>query len=322
MRYVPYADLVGVPNVIVDGTTRKSTVLTLSHWPGSETPPDLLRDLSAEIVLAYLRSPEHHVDVDAVSNDHFDLDGFMGVWAMVNPADALANAELVAEVARAGDFAKTTSRTAARVAFTLGALRADEDANQTAEFQRFLPIVGDVLADVGAFAARWRAEDESLDATERAFDEGRITIEEDEELDLAVVTIDAGANLWGKHRFSLMELAPCHPIAVHNRTDRFRVLYRHGDWVGLNHRFESWVQYQSRQVLPRVDLTALAAELTDVDDHEWSYAWPRSKNPPVPWLTSWQPSRIPFPELRERIEDALRAAETVFSPYSTPMRYG
>jgi hypothetical protein len=319
---VPYADLVGVPNVIVDGTTRKSTVLTLSHWPQSATPSELLRDLSTEVVFAYLHSPSHHVEADAVSNDHFDLDGFMGVWSMINPDDALANEATVAEVARAGDFSKTTDRGAARIAFTLGALRGD-DEKPTQQFEHLLPRVGDLLAHVEEHEDLWRNEDESMDATQAALDGGRITIEEDVDLDLAVVTIDPALDLWGKHRYGLMDVAPCHPIPIHNATDRFRVLYRHGRWAGLNYRFESWVQYQSRTPLPRVDLTELAAALTERDgEHEWSFAWPRSKNPPVPWLTSWKPTTIPFAELRERIEDALRRAEVTFSPYSTPMRYG
>jgi hypothetical protein len=321
MRFVPYADLVGVPNVIVDGTTRKSTVLTLSHWPASVTPPELLRDLSTEVVFAYLHSPSHHVDVDAVSNDHFDLDGFMGVWSMVNPDDALANESTVAEVARAGDFSKTTDRRAARIAFTLGALRGD-DEKPTQQFEQLLPRVGDLLAHVEDHEDLWRDEDAQLDATQAALHDGRIAIDEDVELDLAVVTIDPALNLWGKHRYGLMDVAPCHPIPIHNATDRFRVLYRHGEWIGLSYRFESWVQYQSRVPLPRVDLTDLAAELSAQDEHEWAFAFPRSKNPPVPWLTSWKPTTIPFAELRERIEDALRRAEVTFSPYSTPMRYG
>jgi hypothetical protein len=321
VKYVPYSELVGVPNVIVDGTTRKSTVLTLSHWPASATPPELLRDLSTEVVFAYLRSPGHHVDADAVSNDHFDLDGFMGVWAMVNPDAALANEHLVAEIARAGDFAKTDDRRAARVAFALGALRGD-DEKPTEQFEHLLPRLGDLMAHVEDHADLWRAEDEAMDATEQAFADGQITIEEDDELDLAVVTIDPGLFLWGEHRFSIAGRHPCHPIPVHNRTDRFRVLYRQDAWYGLVYRFESWVQYQSRRVLPRVVLTDLAAALTARDDHEWTYAWPRSINPPTAWLSPWKPSTIPFAEVRERIEDALRASVEVISPYSTPMRYG
>jgi hypothetical protein len=291
---VPYSELVGLPHVICDGATRKSTVLTLSHWPSSGTPPELLRDLSAEIALAYLRSPEHHVDasVDAVSNDHFDIDGFMSVWALCNPDAALADPSLVAEVARAGDFACTDDRRAARIAFALGSFRTGAE-KPTERYLDLLPRFAELAANIEDHAALWTAEDEAMDRTEAAFAAGQITIEEDVDLDLAVVTIDPSLFLWGEHRFSILGRSPCHPIPVHNRTDRFRVLYRQGDWFGLVYRFESWVQYQSRQALPRVVLTGLAAELTALDQHEWTYGWPRSKNPPTVWLSSWQPSTIP-----------------------------
>ena len=321
VRYVPYAELVNRPHVICDGSTRKSTVLTLSHWPDSGTPPEIMADLSAEIVLKYLQSPDLHVDVDAVSNDHFDLDGFMSVWAMVHPAAALADPSLVAEVARAGDFACTTDRRAARIAFALGSFRHDGD-KPTELFVDLLDRFGDLAAHIEDYADRWKDEDEQLEATEAALDAGTIHIEEDLEVDLAIVTIDPSVSLWGEHRFSILGRSPCHPIPLHNRTERFRVLYRHGEWAGLVNRFESWVQYQSRRVLPRVDLTKLASELSEIDDHPWTFAWPRVQNPPTSWLTSWAPSRVPFKELRERIREALVAAEDIFDPYATtPTRY-
>src|SRR3954463_15141316 len=103
MRFVPYEELGEQPNVIVDGSGTPSTVLTLSHWPGSRVPPSLAADLSAEIVVRYLEQPELHVDVDVVSNNHFDQDGLMGVWALVEPEQALTHRELLIDVARAGD---------------------------------------------------------------------------------------------------------------------------------------------------------------------------------------------------------------------------
>lgn len=321
MRYVPYAELVGLPHIICDGSTRKSTVLTLSHWPESGTPSALMADLSAEIVLRYLQSPADHVDVDAVSNDHFDLDGFMSVWAMVHPDMALAAPQLVNEVARAGDFACTTDRRAARIAFVLGTFRR-EDEKPTERYLELLPRFTEMAEHIEDHAEMWADEDEALEATEAAFDGGEITIDENVDLDLAVVTIDPSISLWGEHRFSILGRSQCHPIPLHNRTACFRVLYRQGDWAGLVYRFESWVQFQSRRVLPRVDLTNLAIELSSRDDHEWTFPWPRQRNPPTAWLTSWAPSRIPFDELRERIEVALRAAEDVFDPYATaPVRY-
>src|SRR5437016_1361866 len=122
MRFEPYEQLGERPNVIVDGSATPSTVLTLSHWPGSHVAPTLAADLSAEIVIRYLEQPDLHVDAELVSNNHFDEDGLMGVWALVEPDAALRHKELVVDVARAGDFAWSTTRDAARIAFTIGAM--------------------------------------------------------------------------------------------------------------------------------------------------------------------------------------------------------
>ena len=67
MRFVPYEQLAGIPNVVVDGSATESTVLTLSHWPGSRVDASL-----------------------AVSNNHLDQDGLMGVWSMIDPDAALS----------------------------------------------------------------------------------------------------------------------------------------------------------------------------------------------------------------------------------------
>src|SRR3954447_12389205 len=122
VRFVPYPELGDTPNVIVDGSGIDSTVLTLSHWPGSSVPAPLAADLSAEIAVKYLEHPELHVAADAVSNNHLDEDGLMGVFALVDPEFALAHRELVVDVARAGDFGWSRTRDAARVTFTFGSM--------------------------------------------------------------------------------------------------------------------------------------------------------------------------------------------------------
>ena len=48
MKYLPYEALPGTPNVIVDGSATDDTVLTLSHWPRSGTPPPYKADTSAD----------------------------------------------------------------------------------------------------------------------------------------------------------------------------------------------------------------------------------------------------------------------------------
>jgi hypothetical protein len=75
LRFVAYDDLGDTPNVVVDGAAARSTRLTLSHWPGSPTPPDVRDDLSAQIAFRALEHADWFDELDVVSNNHFDQDG-------------------------------------------------------------------------------------------------------------------------------------------------------------------------------------------------------------------------------------------------------
>ena len=307
MDYVPYAELTGRPNVIADGSARRSTVLTLSHWPVSGTPWPLKADLSAEIALRYLSSPEHHVDVDAVSNDHLDLDGFISVLLLARPDVAAAHGATLVEAARAGDFATTTNDDGRRLAAAIGAathaattpfdpdlFEQQRPLQVAALYRELLAAVPGWVDDLDSVATLWRAEDDAFLAAEDAFADGLVTIEEHPDVDLAVVRLDPALRLAGDVRSALQGWGPIHPVAVHNRTDRLRVAYVSGPRVGLLYRFESWVQLVTRTAMPRVDLTELAAQLTAAEPGagSWSWAHPRMPNPPVPWL---QPTNTELP---------------------------
>src|SRR4051812_23939216 len=99
MLHLPYNLLGSAPNIIVDGSATESTVLTLSHWPKSGTPPELKRDTSAEIVFAYLDAPRHQVTADYVSNNHFDEDGLVGIFSLIARDAAEEYRELLVDVA-------------------------------------------------------------------------------------------------------------------------------------------------------------------------------------------------------------------------------
>ena len=90
MRYLAYGELDGIPNIVVDGSAHPDSLLTLSHWPKTPTPAALQDDLSAQIAFHYLDHPELHVPAEVVSNNHFDQDGLMSVYALVDPEGAQA----------------------------------------------------------------------------------------------------------------------------------------------------------------------------------------------------------------------------------------
>src|SRR4030095_3939955 len=94
MRFLPYPQAAALPNIVVDGAAAANTVLTLSHWPQSGTPAVLRADTSAEIVFHYLDTPSVHVDVDPVTNNHFDEDGLIGIFTLLDPSFAAPQRDL------------------------------------------------------------------------------------------------------------------------------------------------------------------------------------------------------------------------------------
>ena len=100
------------PVVCIDGLC--GTGLHLSHWPGNETPAHLKHDLSTGIALNFARLDAAAQDAlvgDAVAviNNHVDTDGCLALLATLRPEVALGHAQLLHEVAEAGDFFRAPS---------------------------------------------------------------------------------------------------------------------------------------------------------------------------------------------------------------------
>jgi hypothetical protein len=54
-------------------------------------------------------------------------------------------------------------------------------------------------------------------------------------------------------------------VAGHGWHSRHRQATVHGRCYQVAYRYESWVQYRSRRPRPRIDLSALAAQLSDLE---------------------------------------------------------
>src|SRR5687768_11848564 len=112
MRFRQYtADLQNVDKIIVDGN-KCGAGIQLSHWPGNTTPAQLKADLSVEIVLRLLFSAEpciHRPHFDLATNDHYDTDGLLAIWALLNPTTSPGHMSALLAAAEAGDFYEFTS---------------------------------------------------------------------------------------------------------------------------------------------------------------------------------------------------------------------
>ncbi len=262
-QFVPAAELAGRDHAQVDGAPMPGTVLSLSHWPGSGTPAGLRADTSALIVERYLEADARGPEVTAISTNHFDEDGLLAIWLLRErpPAGDPARRRAVA-AAEAGDFGTWTDPWAPRVAIAAMAM-AERRTTPFPEVGRalagagggdpagalhraILPRVSGLLADPDRYRMLWRPRWQRIVADVALLDEGVATLTEVPGADLAV----------------LRAPRPLDPMAVHPRTTRMRVLSATPDGtLSLAHRYETWVDYASRPLAPRVDLGPLASLL-------------------------------------------------------------
>jgi hypothetical protein len=318
VRYLAYDRLDGVPNVVVDGSTHADSLITLSHWPKSATPAALRDDLSAQIAFHYLDHPELHVDVDAVSNNHFDQDGLMSVYTLVDPPGAQARRDRVIDVARAGDFGTFHERDAARISWTIAMLEAELGDDQD-HYTHLLDHVPELLDHPDRFRKYWADEDDHLDASEAAIRSGEVGIEELEELDLAVITVPETWPRRTVHKFTVPVPQAVHPGAVHNATDRFRLLYLQGPHYELQYRYETWVRYMSRRPPGRIDLAPLARELTEREPGSirWAFDGVDAIAPSLHLIGAGADggSAIPTEPFRAEVIQALATGASAWDPY-------
>lgn len=278
MRYVPYHKLGKTPNVIVDGRSNDTTVLALSHWPDSGTPEKYRADLSAQIVFNFL-DDNVAATTDVVSNNHFDEDGLVSMFSVLYPKIACQYREILVDVARAGDFGKFSSRDAARISFVLSSWSTPEFSplNQgvfarpypevtAILYEELLVRLPNIIEKIDNLRRYWFDEDEFLQLTEAALSQNEIAVEEFPDIDLAVVTV-------ASERFPplVRDATPSwvssvlHPMAVHNLTDCMKILVVKGQRYELYYRYETWVDFVSRPLTARVDLTHLASDFSALE---------------------------------------------------------
>lgn len=316
------------PNVMADGAALSSTVLTLSHWPGSSTPATLRHDLSAGMAFRYLRSRRRWPEAGAVTSDHFDQDGLVTVAALTAPEAALEEEDALLAVAEAGDFVRGGDRRAARVSFALASLaeRWDRTGDRNPAMggglhREALALLPDLLARPDRYADMWKEEDDFLGASEDAVGSGAVGLSDVPEVDLVVVSVPgAGPGPGAAAQFSLRRTAPVHPMAVHNRSDRTRVLVEAPPYYELYFRYETWVQLVSRRAPARVDLTDLAGELTALEPagRRWTFTGAGAtvaRLGPADGASDLSPGAV-----RRLVTDALARGRPAWDPYAAPRR--
>ncbi|MGI4862700.1 MAG: DUF6687 family protein [Janthinobacterium lividum] len=275
--FVPFAQLRRQPTIVVD-STGLGAALTLAHWRGAATPAALRDDTSAGSCLRALHAPATPgLAAQAVTANHFDIDGFVGVWALLNPELAVAHEELLRLVAILGDFREIDWQNAladhafklicwlnaeekARFYEPFGApiRRRREDEASAEKFAWFLPRFAEILLSPEAGRAAWEPE---YSRVKKAVDtlQNPLTQRTDyPEIGLAVIRTPQ----------------PVPYYALFGPTAGF-------DWVlslydgqryELECKYTTWIDLASRPTLPRLPLAPLAARLNELEKSNYRWA--------------------------------------------------
>jgi len=261
---------------VVD-STGLGAALTLAHWRGAATPETLRDDTSAGSCLRALHAPATPgLEAAAVTANHFDIDGFIGVWALLHPELALDHEPLLRLTATLGDFRELdwqhpladhalqlacwlNAKEKARFYEPFGApaRRRREDEASAEKFAWFLPRFAEILQIPEVGREAWEPEHRRVKQAAAAL-QGPLTQRTDySEIRLAVVRTPQ----------------PVPYYALFGPTAGF-------DWVlslydgqryELECKYTTWIDLESRPTLPRLALAPLAARLNELE--KGAYRW-------------------------------------------------
>ena len=268
--FVPFAQLRQQPTIVMD-SVGLGAVLTLAHWRGAATPPALRDDTSAGSALRALHQPATPgLEALAVTANHFDIDGFIGVWSLLNPALALQHEALLRIVAILGDFREIdlAHPQAADALKLVGWLNAEEksrfyepfgapirrrreDEASAEKFDWFLPRFAEILQNPEAGRAAWQPEYDRVQRAAAISQNGDTTRRNYPDIGLAVVQTPA----------------PLPYYALFGPTTGCDIVLSQyeGNRYELEYKYTTWVDLASRPTLPRLTLAPLVARLNALE---------------------------------------------------------
>ena len=289
MRFEFYSEaLADVPKLSIDGTVDNS--IHFSHWQGNTTPPEVKADTSTEIALNLVASPNRAAltnNIELVTNNHFDTDGTLSVWTVLNGERALQYRDLLIAAAEAGDFSEHSSDDGVRVSIAiqgadqaspnndtgspLARLIAGENVDDDARaYELVLPEVERLLTNINEYESLWREGWESVAAAIESFERRESKVTEFADTKISLITL--APKLFDGAGFSpTRHAAPYTAISKFAKGELFLIAIptNSGWFYRLDYPYYSWAETVVRPRVERRDLTAVLQLLNSKEgNHE------------------------------------------------------
>jgi hypothetical protein len=285
MRFEFYTEaLDNVPKLSVDGTVDNS--IHFSHWQGNLTPAELKADTSTEIALNLAASSNREQlteGIDLVTNNHFDTDGVLSVWTVLNGDRALPYRDLLIAAAEAGDFSEYSNDDGVRVSIAiqgsdqaspnnddgspLAKLIAGEEVEDDARaYELVLPRVEHLLTNINDYESLWREGWNSVTAAIESFEQGKSRVTEYSDGKISLITL--APEIFGGAGFSpTRHSAPFTAISKFAKGELFLIaIPTSGGWFyRIDYPYYSWAETVVR---PRIEHRDLSGALTLLNEKE------------------------------------------------------
>ena len=331
MRFEFYTEaLANVPKLSVDGTVDNS--IHFSHWEANATPAEVKADTSTEIALNLVASPNRVAltnGIELVTNNHFDTDGVLSVWTVLNGERALAYRDLMISAAEAGDFSEYSSDDGVRVSIAiqgsdqaspnnddgspLARLLAGEKVDDDARaYELVLPEVERLLTNINDYESLWREGWESVVAAIESFERGESNVTEYSNLSL----ITLAPELFSGTGFSpTRHSAPYTAISKYAHGELFLIAIPAGSgwFYRLDYPYYSWAETVVRPRVKHRDLSGALQLLNNKDgnrDGRWQMD-NREMTSAVKFLDNnrmLSASRLEPQDVVEALQNSLRLA--------------
>lgn len=287
-QFVRYGDTApktqgGRHTITCDGNVPGAT-LQLTHWTGNETPEEVYADTSTEIALNFIEQSGDDDDDDddsfakaLVLNNHYDTDGVLSCYALLEPEFALKHKQIFIDAAESGDFGEFSSENGVKLDIALSSICDSVDDDELAysmAFEKVKVLVEQLNEEKGE--ELWKEGYDQVLEAEKVFERGRAMLRRCEN-DARLVIVE-----------SKTEDGFLSPQAVHKRLKEIgadgtgenpalRVLRAMKDegsakyWYFYEKPSYGWVKkLQRRREIPDVDADILADNLSHRSNSSWS----------------------------------------------------
>ena len=283
MRFEFYTEAIAdLPKLSVDGTV--DNAIHFSHWQGNQTPSSVKADTSTEIALNLVGAPNREEltrGIDLVTNNHFDTDGVLSVWTVLNGERALSLREKLIAAAEAGDFSELSSEDGVRASIVIQGsdsptdksgsplaqqLAGEEFTDEARAYEMVLPHVADVIANPNKYEPLWRESWRRIETALESFAKGASRVEEIGDSKISLVTI--APDVFGPNGFDpSRHAAPFAAVSHHAHGELFLIATPlHDGWVyRLDYPYYSWAETVVRRRIARRDLSELMKQLNDLE---------------------------------------------------------